>query len=160
MPDHSFRKEIFPNIQSKPPLTQLEAIASHLTTCYLEEDTDPHLTTTSFQVAVKSEKVSPQPPLLQTKQPQSPQPLLVRPVLCTPHQAPFPSLDTLQPLNVLLVVRGPKLNTVLKVQPHQGRAQGHNHLPTPAGHTVPDTSQDAVGLLGHLGSLLAHVLIT
>jgi len=28
MPDHSFRREIFPNIQSKPPLTQLEAIAS------------------------------------------------------------------------------------------------------------------------------------
>jgi len=25
MPDHSFGKEIFPNIQSKPPLAQLEA---------------------------------------------------------------------------------------------------------------------------------------
>jgi len=34
---------------------------------------------------------------------------------------------------------------------------GHDHLPTPAGHTIPDTSQDAVGLLGHLGTLLAHV---
>ena len=29
MPDHSFSKEICPNIQSKPPLMQLEAIASH-----------------------------------------------------------------------------------------------------------------------------------
>jgi len=29
MPDHSCSKEIFPNIQSKPSLTQLEAIASH-----------------------------------------------------------------------------------------------------------------------------------
>jgi len=28
MSDHSFSKEIFPNIQSKPSLTQLEAIAS------------------------------------------------------------------------------------------------------------------------------------
>ena len=28
MPDHSFSKEIFPNIQSKPPLMQLEAISS------------------------------------------------------------------------------------------------------------------------------------
>jgi len=28
MPDHSFSKEIVPNIQSKPPLMQLEAIAS------------------------------------------------------------------------------------------------------------------------------------
>jgi len=31
------------------------------------------------------------------------------------------------------------------------------HFPTPAGHTTPDTSQDAVGLLGHLGTLLAHI---
>jgi len=54
-------------------------------------------------------------------------------------------------------VRGPKLNTVLQVRPHQCRVQGHNHLPTPAGHTIPDTSQDAVGLLGHLGTLLVHV---
>jgi len=28
MPDHSFSKEFFPNTQSKPPLTQLKAIAS------------------------------------------------------------------------------------------------------------------------------------
>jgi len=28
MPDHSFSKEIFPNIQSESPLMQLEAIAS------------------------------------------------------------------------------------------------------------------------------------
>ena len=62
----------------------------------------------------------------------------------------------LQQLNVLLVVRGPKLNTVLQVQPHQCRVQGHDPLPTPAGHTIPDTSQDAIGLLSHLGTLLAH----
>jgi len=29
--------------------------------------------------------------------------------------------------------------------------------PAPAGCTISDTSQDAVGLLGHLGTLLAHV---
>jgi len=63
----------------------------------------------------------------------------------------------LQHLNVLLLVRGPKLNTVLQVQPHQGRVQGHNHLPAPAGHTIPETSQEAVGFLGHLSTLLAHV---
>ena len=27
----------------------------------------------------------------------------------------------------------------------------------PAHHTIPDTSQDAIGLLGHLGTLLAHI---
>ena len=35
--------------------------------------------------------------------------------------------------------------------------QGHNHLPVPAGHTIRGTSQDAVGLLDRLGTLLAHV---
>jgi len=76
MPDHSCSKEIFPNIQSKPPLAQLEAISSRPITRYLGEETNTCLTTTSFQVAVDSSKVFPQPPLLQTKQPQFPQLLL------------------------------------------------------------------------------------
>ncbi|KAK4827144.1 hypothetical protein QYF61_014738 [Mycteria americana] len=48
------------------------------------------------------------------KQPQFPQPLLIRLVLQTLHQLRCPSLDTLQHLNVSLVVRGPKLNTVFE----------------------------------------------
>jgi len=81
MPDHSFSKEIFPNIYSKPPLMQPEAIASCPIASYLGEETNTCLTTTSFQVVVESDKVYPQPPLLQTKQPQIPQPLLLRLVL-------------------------------------------------------------------------------
>jgi len=54
MPDHYFSKEIFPNIQSKPPLTQLEAISSHPIASYLGEEMDTYLTTTSFQVVVES----------------------------------------------------------------------------------------------------------
>jgi len=98
---------------------QLEAIASCPVASYLGEETNTRLTTTSFQVVVESDKVSPQSPLLQTKQPQLPQPLLLRLVLQTRHQPCCPSLDTLQQLNVLLVVRDPKLNTVLEVRPHQ-----------------------------------------
>jgi len=79
MADHTFRKETFPNVQSKPPLTQLEAIASRPVASYLGEETNTRLTTTSFRVVVESNKVSPQPPLLQTKQPQFPQLLLIRP---------------------------------------------------------------------------------
>ena len=52
---------------------QLEAIASRLIASYLGEETNTYLTTTSFQVVVEREKVSPQPPLLQTKQSQLPQ---------------------------------------------------------------------------------------
>ncbi|KAK4815351.1 hypothetical protein QYF61_000183, partial [Mycteria americana] len=98
MLDNPLGEEKFPNIQSKPPLAQLEAISSCPITCYLGEETDPHLSTTSFQV----------------KQPQLPQPLLIRLLLQTLHQLRCPSLDTLQYLNIPLVVGGPKLNTVFE----------------------------------------------
>ncbi|KAK4810503.1 hypothetical protein QYF61_004283 [Mycteria americana] len=78
-------------------------------------------------------------------------------LLQTLHQLCCPSLDMLQHLNVSLVVRGPKLNTVFEVRPHQCRVQGHDHFPSPAGHIIFDTSQDAIGFLGHLGTLLAHI---
>ena len=60
---------------------QFEAIASRPIASYSGEETNTCLTTASFQVVVESNKVPPQPPLLQTKQPQLPQPLLVRVVL-------------------------------------------------------------------------------
>jgi len=65
---NSFSKEIFPNIQSKPPLAQPEVVFSHPIASYLGEETNTLLATTSFQVAVESNKVPPQPPLLQTEQ--------------------------------------------------------------------------------------------
>ncbi|KAK4830637.1 hypothetical protein QYF61_012480 [Mycteria americana] len=49
MLDNPLGEEKFPNIQSKPPLEQLEAISSCPIACYLGEETDPHLSTTSFQ---------------------------------------------------------------------------------------------------------------
>ncbi|KAK4808475.1 hypothetical protein QYF61_005792 [Mycteria americana] len=157
MLDNPLGEEKFPNIQSKPPLAQLEAISSCPITCYLGEETDPHLSTTSFQVVVESDEVSPQPPFLQAKQSQLPQPLLIRLLLQTLHQLRCPSLYALQYLNIPLVVGGPKLNTVFEVRPHQCRVQGHNHFPSPAGHAIFDTGQDAIGLLGRLGTLLAHI---
>ncbi|KAK4810625.1 hypothetical protein QYF61_007362 [Mycteria americana] len=159
MLDNPLGEEKFPNIQSKPPLAQLEAISSCPITCYLGEETDPHLSTTSFQVVEESDKVSPQPPFLQAKQSQLPQPLLIRLLLQTLHQLRCPSLHTLQYLNIPLVVGGPKLNTVVEVRPHQCRVQGHNHFPSPAGHAIFDTSQDAIGFLGRLGTLLAHIQV-
>ncbi|KAK4811654.1 hypothetical protein QYF61_022747 [Mycteria americana] len=156
MLDNPFSEVKFPNIQSKPPLAQLEAISSCPITCDLGEETDPHLSTTSFQAVVESDKVSPQPPFLQAEQPQFPQPLLIRLLLQTLPQLRCPSLDTLQHLNVSLV-RGPKLNTAFEVRPHQCQVQGDDHFPSPAGHAIFDTSQDTIGFLGHLGTLLAHI---
>ncbi|RMC19236.1 hypothetical protein DUI87_03842 [Hirundo rustica rustica] len=79
-------------------------------------------------------------------------------VLCSkPSPASLPPLDVLKHLNVLPELRGPELDTALKVWPHQCRVQGQNELPAPAGHAIPDPGQDAPGPIGHLGTLLAHV---
>ncbi|KAK4817391.1 hypothetical protein QYF61_012097 [Mycteria americana] len=125
--------------------------------CYLGEETDTHLSTASFQRLIRS------PLSLLFSRLNSPSslgsvlPLLIRLVLQTLHQLRCPSLDTLQHLNVSLVVGGPKLNTVFEVRPHQCRVQGHDHFPSPAGHAISHTSPDAIGFLGHLGTLLAHI---
>ena len=71
---------MFPNIQTEPPLVQLEAIPFSPDASYT------HLATASLQAVADSDKVSPEPPLLLTKQSQLPQLLLIRPVLLTPQQ--------------------------------------------------------------------------
>ena len=48
------------------------------------------------------------------------------------------------------------MNAVLEVRLHQCQAQGQDYFPSPAHHTIPDTSQDVTGL-GHLGTLLARI---
>ena len=59
-----------------------------------------------------------------------------------------------------LTVKDPKLNTGLEVRPRQCRVQGQDDFPSPAHHTIRDTSQDAIGLLGQLGTLLARIQLT
>ena len=51
---------------------QLEAIPSSSIASYSGEEADPHLAITSVQVVVESDKVSLEPPLLQTKKSQLP----------------------------------------------------------------------------------------
>ena len=94
-PDHSFREEMFPNIQPECPLVRLETIPSSPIASYMGEEANSHLATTSLQGVLEGYKVSPEPPRLQTKQFQLPQLLLIRAVLQTPHQLCCPSLDML-----------------------------------------------------------------
>ena len=77
-------------------LVQLEAIPYSFITSYMREEADPQPTTTSIQVVIESGKVSPEPPLLQTKQPQFPQLLLIRLALQIPYQFHCLFLDTPQ----------------------------------------------------------------
>jgi len=62
----------------------------------------------------------------------------------------------LEQRNSLLLVRGPKLNAVLKVQSHQCHVQGISHFFSPTGH-ISHAGQDAIGFLGHVDTLLTHV---
>ena len=65
----------------------------------------------------------------------------------------------LEQLNILLVVRCAKLNTVFKLQPYQCSpvlSTGRQSL-SPAGHNIRDAGQDTIGLLGHVITLLGHI---
>ena len=115
------------------------------------------LTATSCLVAVENNEVSPQPPLLQTKQPYFPQLLLICPFFQPLYELCHSSLHEPEQFNIPHAVRGPKLNTVIKVQSHQCPRQGNNHFPSPAGHAFSDKTQEAIGLLRHLDTLVVHV---
>jgi len=67
-----------------------------------------------------------------------------------------PLLDSLQEILVFLVLGSPELDTILQVRPNQGRVEGEDHLPWPVGQAPFKAPQDPTGLLGQLGTLLAH----
>ncbi|KAJ7416598.1 hypothetical protein WISP_70074 [Willisornis vidua] len=113
----------------------LKTVPSCPTAGWLGEEINLHLATNSIQVVVG----------------------LIGLLLQSLHQTRCPSLDALQHLNTLSKLSGPKLDTALDMWPHQCPVQVQNHFPGPAGHTIADTGQDAIGLLCHLGTLLAHV---
>jgi len=79
---------------------QIEATPSHLAAGYVGEEANFNPARTSFQVAVETYKVSPEPPLLRIKLPQFPQLIHIRLMLQTLHQFYCLSLDTLQDRNV------------------------------------------------------------
>ena len=56
----TLREEVFPNVQPESPLVQLKAIPSSPTASYTGEEARFPLTTTSLQVVVESNEVSPE----------------------------------------------------------------------------------------------------
>ncbi|KAK4832035.1 hypothetical protein QYF61_020550 [Mycteria americana] len=136
--DNPFSEEKFPNIQSKPPLAQLEAISSCPITCYLGEETDPHLTTTSFQRAIRS-------PLS-----------LLFSRLNNPSSLSRSSQDFCsRPFTSFVALLWTRSSTSMSLfAEYRGTI---TYFPSPAGHAIFNTSQDAIGFLGHLGTLLAHI---
>jgi len=104
-PHHSSWEKIYPNIQPESPWHNLKPLPLILSP---GEEANTHLTTTSFQAVIESNKVSPEPPLLQNEQSQLPQSFPIRPVLQIFHSFIAPTLNMLQCLSAFLVVRGPK----------------------------------------------------
>jgi len=94
--------------------------------------------------------------LLKAEQNQVAQPFLVREVLQALYHLHGPLLESLQEIPVFFVPRSPELDTKLQVRPDQSRAEGEDHLPSPAGHAPFNALQDPIGLHGHQGTLLAH----
>ncbi|PKU32473.1 pol- hypothetical protein [Limosa lapponica baueri] len=50
--------------------------------------------------------------------------------------------------------KGPKTEHSIRGATSPAPSTGDNHIPSPAGHTISNTSED---VLGHLGTLLAHI---
>jgi len=76
-------------------------------------------------------------------------------LLQTLAQLRCPSLDMLQDLNCFSCSKEP--NTEHSTQGAVSPELSTEGRPLPAGSTISDTSQNATGLLGHLGTLLAHI---
>lgn len=74
---HPSSADIFPNTESKPPLAQYPV----LSVVTWGKKMDTHLCTPSFEVVVESNKVFPDSPFFQAKQPQVPLLLFIRLVL-------------------------------------------------------------------------------
>ena len=113
---HLLGGQIFPNIQPDPPLVQPEAITS----CPIAVTWQQRLTHNSLQPPFREPlRVKRSPLSLLFSRLTHPIPSAAPHKSCAPDplQLHCPSLDTLQALKVCLVVRGPKLNTALEVQP-------------------------------------------
>lgn len=103
-------------------------------------------------MALGSNKLSAEPSRLEAEQTQFPQTHPIYPVL-----QPSATLDAVQNVNILLALESAKNgcstpDTVLQVP-----NRGEDHFPGPAGYTLANTAQDAVGLLCHKGTLPTHV---
>lgn len=80
MLDHILCKEIFPNIQSKLSLAQLESVSLYIPSLHLTKEADIHLAAASFQVEAESSEIFPWLSLFQNKQFQFLQPLVIYPI--------------------------------------------------------------------------------
>lgn len=135
----------FSNIQSKCPLKQSELVSSISVICFLGEETKPCLSSPSIQVAVETNKIHPEPPFPTSLSSSTSH------LFSQPFTSSLVLLWTCSSTKMsFFPMRNPKVNTGFKAQPHLHRVQRDDPFLNSACHTMPDTSQDGSGLLGHL----------
>lgn len=105
-------KKTFSVKESEPLLAQLKAISPYLYTWDMAEETDPHLTTTSFKLWGQEGPLS---LLLSRLNTTSSLSHFSKELFSDPSPAPLLSLGTLQHLCVLSERRGPEQDTALQV---------------------------------------------
>lgn len=133
---------VLPVLQFKPPPVQLESSSSHPNSSLLRKETISILTAVFFHL--KTVMMSPFRFLFSKLNSfSSLRHSSYQSCSLVPCQLCCFSLYTLEHLNFLVVI-GSKPNTNLV-------------FPSPVGHIISGAVQDAVGLLGHLGTLLAHI---
>lgn len=94
------------------------------------------------------------------KQGQFPQPFFIVVVLQPSDRHHGPPLDTLQQFHIFPVLVSPGLKAVFQMRSHEGRVEGGNPLPLPAGHHSFDEAQDMVGLSSCKHMLTAHIQLS
>ena len=157
-PHHPHSKEFLSYTHSKSTLFQPEAITPcPIPTCPCKKSLSGSLVG-PLQVLKSWYKISLEPSLLQTEQPQLSQPFFTGEVFHSSDNFCVPPLDPLQQLHGFPVLRAPELDAGLHVGSHaQSRAEGQNRLPQPAAHASFDAAQDTAGLLGCEHLLMGHV---
>lgn len=99
-----------------------------------------------------------EPSLLLAEEPQLSQSFLIE-VLQSLHQLDGPPRDSFGYVQVPLVLGSLELDTVLQVWPDQCWAEGKDHLPWPAGNTLPNEDQGSISFLRCKGTPLFCVQI-
>lgn len=95
--------------------------------------------------------------LLQDEQPQHSQSLFLWQMLQSFNRSSGPALDWLQYIRIFLTLDSPEGDSALQMRLRsQWWVEGNNHLPWPAGKSLPNTAQDTVGCLCSKVALLAH----
>ena len=110
----------------------------------------------TLKIFININKITSQSSFLKAEQTLVAYPFLIKEVLQALYNLDGPPLDSFQGIPFFFVPGNPELDTVLQVRPDQGRVEGEDHLPCPADHAPFNAPQDAIGLLGHQATLLAH----